>query len=165
MADGERLSTSALVEVSVVDPGHRDAQHCLAEYFAELDRRFPGGFDVAQSLHADAGDFRPPSGAFVVARLHGEAVGCGAVHFEADEPAYLKRMWVSPAVRGAGVGARLLAELEAIASRHGDDAVRLETNGSLTEAVAMYRARGYVEVEPFNEEPYGDHWFVKQLDG
>ena len=39
----------------------------------------------------------------------------------------------------------------------------LETNASLTEAIAMYRASGYVEVEPFNDEVYADHWFEKQL--
>jgi hypothetical protein len=41
--------------------------------------------------------------------------------------------------------------------------VRLETNRTLTEAVAMYRAAGYVEVEPFNDEPYAHHWFEKRL--
>ncbi len=41
--------------------------------------------------------------------------------------------------------------------------VRLETNRSLTEAIAMYRAAEYREVPAFNEEPYADYWFEKQL--
>jgi hypothetical protein len=41
--------------------------------------------------------------------------------------------------------------------------VRLETNRALTEAIAMYRSAGYVEVPAFNAEPYGDHWFEKRL--
>jgi ribosomal protein S18 acetylase RimI-like enzyme len=69
-------------------------------------------------------------------------------------------MWVDGSVRGLGVGRRLLAELEARAG----STVRLETNRALTEAIAMYRAAGYAEVAPFNDEPYAHHWFEKRLD-
>ena len=41
--------------------------------------------------------------------------------------------------------------------------LRLETNRELTEAIAMYRRAGYVEVPPFNDEPFADHWFEKRL--
>jgi hypothetical protein len=41
--------------------------------------------------------------------------------------------------------------------------VRLETNRTLTEAIALYRAAGYVEVAAFNDEPYAHHWFEKRL--
>jgi hypothetical protein len=34
----------------------------------------------------------------------------------------------------------------------------------LTEAIAMYRAAGYREIRPFNENPYAHHWFEKTLD-
>jgi hypothetical protein len=41
--------------------------------------------------------------------------------------------------------------------------VRLETNRALTEAIALYRRSGYVEVEAFNSEPYAHNWFEKIL--
>jgi hypothetical protein len=41
--------------------------------------------------------------------------------------------------------------------------VRLETNRTLTEAIALYGSAGYVEVPAFNDEPYAHHWFEKQL--
>ncbi len=69
-------------------------------------------------------------------------------------------MWVAPEARGLGVGRRLLSALEAEAQT---PSVRLETNGSLTEAIALYRSSGYDEVEPFNAEPYAHHWFAKRL--
>jgi L-amino acid N-acyltransferase YncA len=72
-------------------------------------------------------------------------------------------MWVSPAVRGLGLGRRLLAELEAEAVRHGVGVLRLETNRTLAEAIALYRAAGYREVAAFNDEPYAHHWFEKEL--
>ena len=66
-------------------------------------------------------------------------------------------------MRGLGLGRRLLDRLEGEAVRHGATAARLETNGALTEAIALYRAAGYEEVEPFNDEPFADHWFEKPL--
>ena len=52
-------------------------------------------------------------------------------------------MWVSPDVRGLGLGRRLLRELEDLARDHGATAAHLETNRALTEAIALYRASGY----------------------
>lgn len=48
---------------------------------------------------------------------------------------------------------------------HGGDTVRLETNGSLVEAIARCRSAGHVELAPFNDEPYAHHWFERRLDG
>jgi ribosomal protein S18 acetylase RimI-like enzyme len=72
-------------------------------------------------------------------------------------------MWVSSAVRGLGLGRRLPRELEEQARRRGARVVRLETNRTLAEAIALYRSAGYVEIEPFNDEPYANHWFEKRL--
>jgi DNA-binding MarR family transcriptional regulator/GNAT superfamily N-acetyltransferase len=163
MGEVERLLTAALVDIDAVDPGHRDARYCLDEYFAELDHRFPGGFEPSRSLSTDLDDFRPPAGLFLVATLRAQPVGCGALKFRGAEPAELKRMWIARTARGLGVGRRLLAELERRAADHGSRAVRLDTNETLTEAIAMYRSAGYDEVDAFNDEPYAHHWFEKQL--
>jgi DNA-binding MarR family transcriptional regulator/GNAT superfamily N-acetyltransferase len=163
MAEVEKLLTASMVEVRVADPERAGSKYCLHEYFSELDRRFNGGFDPEGSMPADADDMRYPAGIFLLATLHGEPVGCGALKFHGDQPTELKRMWVSPAVRGLGVGRRLLEELEERAVEHGSRAIRLETNKALPEAVTMYRSSGYREVDAFNGEPYADHWFEKDL--
>ena len=75
----------------------------------------------------------------------------------------IKRVWVAPEARGAGLGRRLMDEVEARAFVAGCDRVRLETNRTLVEAIGMYRNRGYREVPPFNEERFADHWFEKTL--
>jgi DNA-binding MarR family transcriptional regulator/GNAT superfamily N-acetyltransferase len=161
MGEVERLLTSGMVEFRVVDPAHRDAQHCLAEYFAEIDLRFDTGFDPTITVPAD--ELRPPTGEFLVAYLRAEPVGCGALMFDADGRTVIKRMWVASSVRGLGIGRRLLTELEDRAAAHGSRVVGLETNKTLTEAIAMYRSAGYQEVAPFNDEPYAHHWFEKRL--
>jgi DNA-binding MarR family transcriptional regulator/GNAT superfamily N-acetyltransferase len=163
MAEVERLLTAALVEVDIVDPASADAQFCIGEYFAELGRRFEGGFDHALSISAEVHELRLPAGLFLVASLRGEPVGCGALKFHGRRPAELKRMWVAGSARGLGLGRRLLSELEQRAAEHGVRTVRLETNKSLTEAISLYRSAGYREVAAFNDEPYAHHWFEKRL--
>jgi DNA-binding MarR family transcriptional regulator len=163
MADVERLLTAGMVEVAQIDPAHANAQHCLHEYFSELDRRFETGFDPARSIPADEADMRPPAGLFLVASLRAEPIGCGALKFYDSAPPDIKRMWVAESARGLGVGRRLLGELENRAAEQGARAVRLETNKALVEAISLYRSAGYVEVAPFNDEPYANHWFEKEL--
>src|SRR6266851_6324529 len=163
MAEVERLLTAGLVEIDVVDPAHRNAQLCVREYFTELGRRFDSGFDPALSSPAELHELRPPAGLFLVATLRGEPVGCGGLKFHGDQPTELKRMWVAESARGLGIGRRLLSELEKRAADHGAYVVRLETNKSLVEAISLYRSAGYVEVAPFNNEPYAHHWFEKRL--
>jgi len=163
MADVERLLIAAMVEVAPIDPAHPHAQHYLHEYFAELDRRFDTGFDPALSIPADEREVRPPAGLFLVATLREEPIGCGALRFHKRKPAEIKRMWVAESARGLGVGRRILGELEDRAAVHGAKVVRLETNKSLVEAISLYRSAGYVEVAPFNSEPYAHHWFEKRI--
>ena len=165
MAEVERLLTAGLVEMAVVDPGSAAAGRCLEAYFVELRARFPQGFDPHLSLVPDARELGPPSGLFVLATLRGIPVGCGGLRFHDGGRADIKRMWVDREVRGLGVGRRLLAELERQARAHGVHLLRLETNRTLSEAIALYRSAGYTEVEPFNDERYADHWFAKPLGG
>jgi len=155
MATVERLLTAGIVELTTEDPAGAVAQACLRRYYAEIDERFEAGFDLGAALPFDAG-------VFVVARLRGAPIGCGALK-EADPP-QIKRMWVAPEARGLGVGRRILAELERHAAQRGATAIQLETNRVLVEAQALYRSAGYVEVEPFNAEPHAHHWFTKTLN-
>jgi ribosomal protein S18 acetylase RimI-like enzyme len=163
MNDVARLLTAAAVEIDVVDPVDPAAQYCLREYVDELNQRFESGFDPAASLPARPDEMRLPAGLFLVATLHGEPVACGALKFHRNRPTELKRMWVSRELRGLGLARRLLGELERRAAGHGSRTVRLETNKSLTEAIALYRSAGYREVSAFNDEQYADHWFEKRL--
>ncbi|HEY2266187.1 MAG TPA: MarR family winged helix-turn-helix transcriptional regulator [Streptosporangiaceae bacterium] len=163
MTEVERLLAVSAVEIGVRDPADPDARRCLRAYVGELAARFDGGFDPDLSISAADHEMTPPAGLFLVAVLYGEPVGCGALKFHPGAPAEVKRMWVASPARGLGLGRRLLAELEAQAAGHGVRVLRLETNRTLAEAIALYRAAGYREVAAFNDEPYAHHWFEKSL--
>jgi ribosomal protein S18 acetylase RimI-like enzyme len=163
MATVVRLLTAGSVVVAIEDPTSADAQMCLRSYFEELDSRFDAGFEPSLALPVDADELDPPRGFLLLARLHGEPVGCGAVKLIGGGTGEIKRIWVSRTSRGLGVGRRLLRELERHAADQGATTVRLDTNRSLTEAIALYRSEGYREVPAFNREPYAHHWFEKSL--
>jgi DNA-binding MarR family transcriptional regulator len=163
VADIERLLQPSMVRFAIERPTSADAKWCWQQYFSELAKRFEGGFDPRRALPVDTHEVTPPGGALILARLHGRPIGSGSVKTPRGRPAYLKRMWVSPSARGLGIGRRLLAALEDHARDAGASLIQLETNRALTEAIALYRASGYVEVPPFNTEPYADHWFEKPL--
>ena len=165
MTEVHRLLQAAAVVIERVDPAGDSARWCVAQYYAELANRFEDGFDPASSIPADDAELRPPRGAFLVATVDGEPVACGAVKKVSAGVGWIKRMWVARTARGLGLGRQMLAALEREAHRLGLTTVQLETNRSLVEAIQLYRSAGYVEVPPFNAEPYGDHWFEKQLSG
>jgi DNA-binding MarR family transcriptional regulator/GNAT superfamily N-acetyltransferase len=158
MREVERLLTAGSLEFREVDVTHPDAQRCLAAYVAELNRRSDIRFDPSQGSTAEPHEMRPPRGVFLVVYRHGEAVGCGGLKHQPGGWSDLKRMWVADEVRGLGVGKRLLVELEARAPGR----TRLETSRHLTDAIGLYRRSGYVEVPPFNDEPFAHHWFEKR---
>jgi DNA-binding MarR family transcriptional regulator/GNAT superfamily N-acetyltransferase len=160
----ERLLATSLVDLRQADPTSPDAQRCLRAYVTELNRRAPQrGFDPSKGATAEPHEVRPPRGAFVVAYRRGEPVGCGAVKHQPHEVTDIKRMWVAESARGLGLGRRLLEHLERLAREHGSREAHLETSDVLPEAIALYRSAGYVEVPPFNDEPFADRWFTKPL--
>jgi len=85
---------------------------------------------------------------FFVARLDGEAVGCGALRI-AHGYGELKRMYVAPAARGHRIGRRILDRIEAAARAEGLACLRLETGIYQPEALALYRSAGYAERDAF----------------
>jgi len=146
-----------------VDAASDAARWAVGEYVRELDARFPGGFDPGDALDAGLDGFAAPAGAFVMAYDGDEPIGCGGVQRHDDETAEIKRMWLHPRWRGRGLGRRQLAELEDAARGLGYRRVVLDTNSTLQEAIAMYERAGYEPIERYNENPYAQRWFAKDL--
>lgn len=158
------MSEAEQVEFRTVDPTGVDARACLDAYFAELDERFPTGFDSTGATENDAIAHTPPNGIFLVVYEGDRPIGCGGVTTLEDGVGEIKRMWIDEPVRGRGLGAKLLLELEDQSRALGHRIVRLDTNTVLMAARSMYASRGYREIERYNDNPFARHWFEKSLD-
>ncbi|HCB05400.1 MAG TPA: GNAT family N-acetyltransferase [Nocardioides sp.] len=161
LATADLLVRAATVELRAVHPSDPRAREAMQSYFRELDERFPTGFDVGPANDEEA--MAPGAGTFVVATSDGEPVACGGVQALSPEVGEIKRMWVHPEWRGAGMGSRLLRHLEEATRELGHETVRLDTNGTLVEAIAMYERAGYRHIERYNDNPYAQAWFEKRL--
>lgn len=163
MAEVERLLVAASVTVEEEDANSADAQHCMALYVEELATRFEEGFDTSKGNSVSGSEFIRPHGSFLIARLDGNAIGCGAARMLDADTAEIKRMWVSPLARGLGVAGRMLRKLETVAGELGATRIVLDTNRALKEAQSLYKRDGYAEIAPYNDNPYANHWFEKRL--
>jgi len=121
----------------------------IAALNAELTERYPE--EGANHFGLDAAEVAEGRGAFLVARVDGKPGGCGAIRRIDDGTGEIKRMYVAPCFRGRGIGARVLAALEAEARRLQLLRVVLETGERQPEALALYRRAGYVIIPAFGE--------------
>lgn len=160
LATADLLVRAATITIEQVDPRDPMAQEAVGHYFAEIGDRF--GFTVGDEGFGDDPSLRPPHGTFFVAASDGAPVACGGVR-EFDGTGEIKRMWVDPAWRGAGLGSRLLRHLEAEALRLGHTVVRLDTRDVLSEAIGMYERAGYERIDRYNDNPHATHFFRKEL--
>ncbi len=134
----------------------------IAALLADLNERYADDLsgmtpdEEAEDVAAYLAEVTPdmvdrPQGAFVVARLDGQVVGCGAVkplHGQAGT-AEVKRMYMAPNARRRGVSRAILTRLEEIAAELGYRSLRLETGTQQPEAVALYESAGWHRVEPY----------------
>lgn len=162
MAEVERGMRASAVSIAPEDPRGTDARACVEAYFRELAARFEGGFDPVRGGPTDDAGFEPPAGLFLVARLDGQAVGCGALRATGRGVGEIKRMWVAASARGLGIAQRMIDALERHAAGAGLDRLQLDTNRSLHEARALYARNGYREIARYNDNPYADFWFEKK---
>ncbi len=161
LATAQRLLRLAAITVDHVPGASSDARACLDAYAADLDARFPEGFDPSDLVRPweVSGD----AGAFFVAYEEGRPVGCGALRRLGPGVGEIRHVWVRPDARRLGLARRLLGALEGEALRRDWTVVRLDTHAVLTEAQAMYRASGYVEIPAYVDHVYAHHWFEKRL--
>lgn len=161
LATTRRLLRLAAITVDLVDGHSPDARACLDAYAAEIDARFPEGFDKSDLVRPE--EVSGNTGAFFVAYEEGRPVGCGALRRLEPGVGEVRHVWVRPEARRLGLARRILAALEQAASERGLTVVRLDTHATLTEAQAMYRACGYAEIPAYVDHVYASHWFEKRL--
>jgi GNAT superfamily N-acetyltransferase len=156
------------VLIEVVAPDASAASQILRSYIDDVASRYYGrqatDEEIDASLREDpSSDLAPPSGVFLVARQRGAVLGCAGMRLLPERVGEVKRLFVAPAARGRGLGARLMGELESIARGHGLSVLRLDTRHDLVESRRLYATLGYEEVPAFNDGRYAEHWLAKPL--
>ncbi len=129
-----------------------DAESLFREYADSLgvDLSFQG---FEEELAALPGEYGPPLGRLLLGVLDGEAVACVGLRPFAERDCELKRLYVRPPGRGAGVGRRLTVAAIDAARGLGYDRMLLDTLPSMTAARALYRSLGFEEIEPYRYNP------------
>jgi len=109
-------------------------------------------------------ELRAPDGAYLVGYDGDDAVAGGGLRRLGEGVAEIKRMYVRPPARSRGVARALLRALEDQARAMGYTAVRLDTGPKQLHGLALYRSAGYVDVPPYNDNPFACFWGEKRLD-
>lgn len=114
------------------------------------------------------GDYAPPRGALFIARSARDMVGCCAMRpldtVDYPNACEMKRLYVRMALRGCGVGRRLVEAVMQTASLAGYAYVLLDTLSEMETARAMYQELGFVEVAPYYFNPIeGAHYLMARL--
>ncbi len=111
--------------------------------------------------------FQPPTGQILLACDGENIVGTGSYHRIREGVAEIKRMYVEPAHRGAGLGRRLLEGLMHAAKAAGYSSMCLETAPFRIPALALYRSAGFVVTPPYPEteipREYWERWIFMHL--
>lgn len=122
-----------------------------------------------QELADLPGDYAPPRGALLLARVDGTLAGCCALRpmDSSDYPnaAEMKRLFVRKAFRGFGLGRQLTEAILDEARRAGYSTVLLDTLDEMEAARALYEELGFVEIPPYYHNPHaGAHYLKAELD-
>ncbi|WP_344314320.1 GNAT family N-acetyltransferase [Fodinicola feengrottensis] len=145
-----------------------DATDLLRLYFTELivrySRRTATEAEIDEALADEpSADLVPPTGLFLVARYRNQPVGCVGLKVLTPQITELKRVFIREPYRGLGGGSRVLDAIEQAARALGATAMRLDVRADLVEARRLYARNGYVEIAPYSDARYADHWLEKQL--
>lgn len=127
-----------------------------ARLVEEVQLEYVARYGSRDETPLEPGYFEPPAGAFFVGYLDGVPVATGAWRRRTDVEALgstataeIKRMYVAPAGRGAGLARAMLAHLEVTAAEAGTAVMILETGLAQPEAIALYESSGYTPIAGF----------------
>lgn len=125
--------------------------------------------DFQSELAQLPGDYAPPRGSLLLARVAGALAGCCALRpmDNSDYPnaAEMKRLFVRKAFRGFGLGRQLTEAILDEARRAGYSSVLLDTLDEMEAARALYEDLGFEEIPPYYHNPHaGAHYLRVELD-
>ena len=127
----------------------------------DVDLCFQG---FAEELAGLPGRYAPPAGALFLAR-DGARAALGCVGLRPVDPATceMKRLYVAPQARGAGLGRDLVTGIIRAAERIGYREMRLDSLPSMRAAVALYGSCGFEPMAPYYDSPVAGTQFMRRM--
>ena len=130
----------------------RIARGLLREYQRDI------GVDLCfQNFEAELaslpGDYAPPSGRLLLAKVDGDIAGCVALRKLAESACEMKRLFVREEFKGKGLGRRLASAIIDEARCEGYSTIRLDTLPTMTRAQALYGSLGFKPIRPYASNP------------
>jgi len=116
---------------------------------------------TAALLAALPAPYQPPTGGLWLAWDGPDAVGCIALQQLVPGVAEIKRMYVRPASRGAGVARALVQHAIADARALGHERLRLGTLTTMHAAQRLYASLGFRSVDPYRATEFGATLFYE----
>lgn len=150
-------------EISLADPSADESLALVHAMEEEIEALYVDRWGSIHSVGASPDEMTPPNGAFVVVWIGERQVGCGGLKRLDSSACELKRMFLTPEVRGRGLSTRLLSVLEARARDLGYSKARLDTGDRQQAAQRLYEGAGYLEIEKYNDNNLATLWYEKDL--
>jgi len=131
----------------------------LLEYETELgvDLGFQG---FAAEVMGLPGDYAPPRGRLLLARVDGAVAGCIALRRLDDDVCEMKRLFVRPAFRNSGAGRQLAERVIADARSVGYRRMYLDTLPSMDRAQSLYERLGFRDIDAYRHNPISGTRFL-----
>jgi putative acetyltransferase len=130
----------------------RHARQLIEQYAASLDLDLSFQ-NLQHELEHLAGEYSPPTGAFLLAADQAQYLGCVGLRQFAAGVGEIKRLYALPAARGQHLG-RLLAEsIVTIARQRGYARLLLDTMPSMTRAQSLYSSLGFKPTTAYRFNP------------
>jgi putative acetyltransferase len=157
-------STSSSETLQVRCPASSEEIGMIRELFREYERSL--GFDLRfqdfeRELAALPGAYAPPDGMLLLVTVPRGPVGCAGIRRIDDGVCELKRMYVRPEFRGRKIGRDLALRLIAGARRIGYAKMRLDTIGTMVEAIRLYESLGFRTINPYYHNPIPGAMFME----
>ena len=153
------------MEVKIVDGTKHlaEVKKLILEYTKFLGRDLSFQ-DIDDELKDLTEKYLPPEGRLLCAQLEsGKIIGCVAYHKHTAERCEMKRLFVREGYRNFHAGKKLVEEILNFAKADGFKEIVLDTITPLKSAIGLYKKFGFVETEPYYNNPMSDVVYMKKV--
>jgi ribosomal protein S18 acetylase RimI-like enzyme len=149
-----------IIRAASGEPDLAEVRRLFQEYaeWLGIDLSFQ---NFAEELAGLPGDYAAPGGRLWIAEQEPLVCGCVALRRLEQDVCEMKRLYVSSACRGTGLGRRLVEEAMQEARHIGYQRMRLDTLPQMSAAQGLYKSLGFRPIDPYRFNPIAGTKFLE----